>query len=322
MAGRITKKRLITHNGTFHADDLFACATLILLMNKHGYDYEIVRTRDTEVVNTGDYIFDVGGIYDPKQNRFDHHQKGRAGVRDNGISYASFGLVWKEYGLELCGGDRDAWEIVENKIACPIDAIDNGEDLVIPKYKNIYPYNGENVFLINAPTWKEEQSLVDEVFKEEVEKVVPLLKREIKVAKDNAEGARNIKEAYRKSSDKRIVEIGEAYPRYLYQTVLSSFPEPIYAVYKSAHGNTWKVEAISKGSGTLESRKPFPKAWCGFINNDKRAEKVIGMSGVIFTHDGGFLANLDTKDNAYLFAKKALEVKQKFSLKKIFTNFK
>ena len=320
MVGRITKKKLITHNGTFHADDLFACATLILLMNKHGYDYDIVRTRDMEVIKTGDYIFDVGGIYDPKENKFDHHQKGRAGERDNGITYASFGLVWKEYGLELCGGDEDAWQIIDQKIACPIDAVDNGEDLVIPKYKGIYPYNGENVFLINAPTWKEEQSLVDKVFLEEVEKVVPLLEREIKVAKDNAEGARNIKQFYQKSVDKRVIEIGEAFPRYLYQSVISTFPEPIYLVFKSGHGDSWKVEAVSKGGGSLVSRKPFPKSWCGFVNKDQKAEEVIGIKGVIFVHDSGFYANLDTRDNAFKFAYKALESKNNI-FKKLFTNF-
>ena len=75
------KKTLITHNGSFHTDDIFACATLSLMLEKKGEKFEIIRTRDEEIIKTGDYVFDVGGVYDEEGNRFDHHQKGGAGVR-------------------------------------------------------------------------------------------------------------------------------------------------------------------------------------------------------------------------------------------------
>ena len=45
------KKKLITHNGSFHADDLFAAATLTLIMEIENMDYEIVRTRDMESID-------------------------------------------------------------------------------------------------------------------------------------------------------------------------------------------------------------------------------------------------------------------------------
>ena len=67
------KKKVITHSGNFHTDEVFACAVLSLL-----YDgaIEIVRTRDPEVWVTGDYVVDVGNEYDPARGRFDHHQEG------------------------------------------------------------------------------------------------------------------------------------------------------------------------------------------------------------------------------------------------------
>jgi uncharacterized UPF0160 family protein len=43
-------------------------------------------------------ILDVGDIYNPDQFRFDHHQAGGAGKRENDISYASCGLIWKHFG--------------------------------------------------------------------------------------------------------------------------------------------------------------------------------------------------------------------------------
>src|ERR1035437_6788637 len=105
MIKKYNKKiiKLVTHNGAFHADDLFACATLSLLLKKKNLKYKIIRTRDENIIKHGDYVFDVGGIYNPAKNRFDHHQAGFKEKRKNGIVYSSFGLVWKKYGKELCG---------------------------------------------------------------------------------------------------------------------------------------------------------------------------------------------------------------------------
>jgi uncharacterized UPF0160 family protein len=314
----MTRKRLVTHNGSFHADDLFAAAVLGLYMDSKGYEYEIVRTRDMEVIKNADYVFDVGGIYDPNTNRFDHHQKGRAGQRENGIYFSSFGLVWKNFGLELCEQDNKIFELINKKIVLPIDAVDNGQDIYKPIYSGIYPYTAEVLFLSYSPTWTEDQNLTDQIFKEQVSKIKEILKREIKVAKDDVLGINILEQAYKNSENKKIILLEQSLPRYLYQQVLSSYKDPIYLVYKSGHGDSWKVEAIGKGNGSLESRKPFPKSWCGLMNKDPKAEKIIGLPGIIFTHDSGFLANLDTKENAIKFAEKALNYKEPFSFAKFF----
>lgn len=301
------KKKLITHNGTFHADDLFAAGVLSLVMQNENMLYEIIRTRDLEMIKNADYVFDVGGEYNPDTNRFDHHQKGGAGVRDNGIPYASFGLVWKHFGQKLCDGNMDAWKIIDDKIACSLDAFDNGVDLVKSIFKNLNSYSVAESFLVFMPTWKEDENNIDHIFFEQVKKVVDLLKREIKVALDDAEGKEIILSAYKNSEDKRLVVLDKSFPRYLYQNTLSSVPEPIYVVYPSAHGPSYKVEAISKNyKETMESRKSFPESWSGFMNNDPKAKEIIGIDGVIFTHIGKFYANVDTKEHAIEFAKKAL----------------
>ncbi len=314
----MSKKRLVTHNGSFHADDLFAAATLSLYLDKKGFDYEIVRTRDMEVIKNADYVFDVGGIYDPNTNRFDHHQKGRAGQRENGIYYSSFGLVWKNFGLELCDQDNKIFELINKKIVLPIDAVDNGQDIYKPIYSGIYPYTAEVLFLSYSPTWTEDQNLIDQAFKDQVIKIKEVLKREIKVAKDDVLGTNILEQAYQNAENKKIIILEQSLPRYLYQQVLSSYKEPVYLVYKSGHGDSWKVEAVGKGNGSLESRKPFPKSWSGLMNKDPNAKKITGLSGIIFTHDSGFLANLDTKENAIKFAEKALNYKEGFSFAKFF----
>ena len=61
-----------THDGTFHADEVSACALLILY---HQIEPEkIYRTRDPELLKKCEFVCDVGGIYDPSQKLFDHHQ--------------------------------------------------------------------------------------------------------------------------------------------------------------------------------------------------------------------------------------------------------
>ncbi len=313
------KKRLVTHNGSFHADDLFAAATLVLYMDKKGYQYEIVRTRDVEVIKNADYVFDVGGIYDPKQDRYDHHQLDAPLPRENGIPYAAFGLIWKNFGLELCENNQKTWEVIEREIVCPIDANDNGVDIVNLKFNNIKPYMGSRVFSIFEPTWTETENHIDQIFKEQVQKIKEVLKREIKVAYDDVLGLEILKKAYEDTKDKRIVILDQSLPRYLYQQFLSSSKEVLYLVFPSEHSDTYKVEAISKSPESMKSRLPFPDSWFGALNKNFNLDNhPSGVHGVLFVHNTGFLANIENKENAILFAEKALNYKKPFSFAKFF----
>ncbi len=300
------KIKLITHNGSFHADDIFAAATLSLVLEKKGESFEIIRTRDKEIIEKGEYVFDVGGIYDESINRFDHHQKEGAGGRENKIPYSSFGLIWKHFGMDLCENNTDIWNLIDSKIVAPIDAVDNGVDIITPIYEGIMPYGGEQPFLIFSPTWQEGEEHVDEIFLEQVKNVKKILEREIEVAKADSLGRKLIEEAYEKAKDKRIIELQNSFPRYLFQDVLSKFPEPIYVIYISSHYDTWKVEAIKKSPGTMESRKPLPKEWRGFLDNDPKLKEVTGIPDVMFCHKNGFLITTKTKESAIKLAELAL----------------
>lgn len=295
-------KLCVTHNGTFHADDLFATATLSILNNGN---IKIIRTRDPEVIKMGDYIYDVGGENDPENNKFDHHQKGGGGVRENGIPYASFGLVWKKYGEQICK-NKEVAEYIDKKIVQPIDARDEGFDIIIPKVKDIYPYGVESIFLSVIPTWKEKNNNINKIFKKQVEKVIDLLKREIKIAKDDIDGINSLMCSYNESEDKRIVVTENDFPRYLLQNTLSKLPEPIYLVYPGIKNNSWKVEAIRKSPETMESRKLFPEEWRGFTNGDEKLKEITGVSDIIFCHQNGFYLNTGLKESAIKLAQKAL----------------
>lgn len=296
------KKICITHNGTFHTDDLFATAALSILT---GGNIKIIRTRDPKIIAKGDYVYDVGGENNPEQNKFDHHQKGGGGVRGNGIPYAAFGLIWKKFGEQICGSKEVAGRI-DSKIVQPIDATDEGFDIYESKIKDVFPYSVEAIFLSESPTWKEPITNIDTVFFKQVDKAVILLKREIKIAKDDISGINTLLEDYKNSENKKIIISNIDFPRYLLQDTLSRLLEPIYLVYPSSKSNLWKVEAIRKSPETMESRKYFPESWRGFTGGDKRLKDITGISDVVFCHQNGFYMNAKSKESAIKLAEKAL----------------
>jgi uncharacterized UPF0160 family protein len=296
------KLKLITHDGSFHTDDIFSAAALSIYLEQKGEAFEIIRTRDPEVVGSGDYVFDVGGVYDEGKNRFDHHQIGGAGKRpgEGEVEYASFGLVWRKFGVEICGDERAA-QILDQKLVLPIDAWDNGYDLVTNKYSGVSPYFLQHIFGSMEPTWAEGDKDMDSVFPKCVALAREILTREIINARDALLAEENVVRAYKNAKDKRIIILGKNYP---YEYVLKNFPEPLFVVYPRSTNNYWGVKAIRQDPKTFNSRRDLPASWAGL-----RAEelaKVSGVSDAVFCHKGLFMAVAKTKEGAIKLAELAL----------------
>src|SRR3989344_3878896 len=136
------KKDIIiaTHSGTFHTDDCFAVALLILYLRKEIDEVKIVRSRNASDLASAQFVVDVGGIYDEQKNLFDHHQEGGAGVREDGIPYAAFGLVWKKFGEEIAGS-KEVKDKFEEVLVEPVDAHDNGVSISSPIFERIFPFS-------------------------------------------------------------------------------------------------------------------------------------------------------------------------------------
>ena len=66
-------KKIGTHNGTFHCDEVLACFMLKQLP-EYGHA-DIIRTRDPKVLAKCDIVVDVGGEYNPEKHYYDHHQR-------------------------------------------------------------------------------------------------------------------------------------------------------------------------------------------------------------------------------------------------------
>ncbi|KAI5288679.1 hypothetical protein KEM52_001067 [Ascosphaera acerosa] len=89
-----------THSGQFHADEALA---VYLLRKLPQYTASpVVRTRDPAVLATCHTVVDVGGEYDSKSNRFDHHQRTFATTfPGHETRLSSAGLVYMHLGKQI-----------------------------------------------------------------------------------------------------------------------------------------------------------------------------------------------------------------------------
>ncbi|MEK7118291.1 MAG: MYG1 family protein [Patescibacteria group bacterium] len=291
------KIRIITHSGNFHADELFAVATLEIHLN--GAPYEVIRTRDPNVIKTGDYVVDVGAVYDPTTNRFDHHQKGGAGER-NGIPYSSFGLVWKHYGEKICDS-KEVANGVEFRMVYPVDLADNGVEVYTPAFDGVHPYLVHSVIQAMRPTWKEGE-VHDARFIELIPLMRRFIEREIVMERDRLEGAKLVRELYLNAADKRLIVIDGQYP---WQEELAKYPEPIYVVKPRHEANSWQVECVRNDVHSFKNRKPFPEAWRGLFGDALALATNVPDS--IFCHNMGFIAVAKSKEGALQLAQMALD---------------
>ena len=298
---------IATHSSRFHADDLFAVATVTKKLIRDGYsrdDISVIRTRDPEAMVQADYVLDVGFEYEPARGRFDHHMEEGTKTHEPGFPYAAFGLVWDEYGSVLTGGDEAA-ALVKQKLVWPIDALDNGVLIHENTFENVYPYMIQNMARSFGPTWKEEQERsFDDGFFEFLPMVHTVLDREIAHAAARAEGKHTVCELYENAADKRIIEMDAHYP---YEYVLPEYPEPLYIIRPDPAGGTWKVEALSEEPypNDAEPRKPFPEAWRG--KHQDELPDVTGVDGAVFSHRAGFLTVAADKPSARKLARLAVE---------------
>lgn len=92
---------ILTHNGKFHTDELVAICTLLSGPLIATNEVVIVRSRNSMYFDICDYVIDVGREYAPMYNRFDHHQPDFDVRYNDNTFYASAGLVFMSYGVQM-----------------------------------------------------------------------------------------------------------------------------------------------------------------------------------------------------------------------------
>lgn len=288
----MTDITIATHNGNFHADDVFSIAALKNVFPS----FNLVRTRDLEVIGQADVVIDVGGIYDPETGRFDHHQRGGAGERENGIPFSSFGLVWQKYGLEICAGNQDIANSVDSGLVSTIDAIDCGFVKGVSEGISL----SQTISMFN-PTWQED-SHFDSCFDEAVEFAGRILTRFIASATGGISAKVIVAKAIEDAEDPRVIVLEQYTP--WKRTVHALSEEALYMVYPSNSGD-WRIQTVPVEPGSFEDRKSLPKAWAGLSNEEFQA--VTNLDDAMFCHNGLFIAGAASFESAMKMAAMALQ---------------
>ncbi|CAL5442789.1 unnamed protein product [Camellia sinensis] len=333
-----TPKRLVgTHDGSFHCDEALGCF-MIRLTTKFSAA-EIVRTRDPKVLETLDAVLDVGGVYDPSRDRYDHHQKGFEEVFGHGFTtkLSSAGLIYKHYGMELIAkelqlDDRHPdvhrlYLAIYKSFMEAIDAIDNGINQFDtdqpPRYVNNTNLSAR-VGRLNLDWMDPDQSpeQENEAFQQAMALAGSEFLDSVRFHARSWLPARSIVMeclAERQGIDRsgEIMVLSRFCPWKLHLHELEEEMEidpPIkYVLYQDDRSKHWRVQAVAISPDKFESRKPLPSQWRGL--RDEELSKEAGIPGCVFVHMSGFIGGNQTYEGALSMAIAALKITPSEDLK-------
>lgn len=289
-------KKIATHNGAFQADDVSSVATLCLL----GLVASLIRTRDPKLLAEADVRVDIGYKNNPETGDYDHHQPEGAGVRENGFPYAAFGLIWRKFGVLLCGSKNVA-DKVDKQLVQVVDARDVGYEFFNLKYGPA-PYTVSDVIGAMNPTWQEDGDY-DKAFMQAVEVAKSVILRAIERAKAEVEAETILPEALANRVDERLLVVDV--PNCPWENfIVENSPEVLLVVVYSSSDATWYLWGVRKVLGQFERRIDLPAAWAGKRNEDLVAE--IGIEDAIFCHRQRFIAGAKSRAGVLRMAKLAL----------------
>lgn len=264
--------KLYLHSGNFHADDVFCCAFLRLYgMNPETHRVpEITDEMRKEAIAGSAIIADIGEIYDPKRNMFDHHQY-NAPERKDGSRYAAFGLLVQNFW-------KDEWtwkERFENEFVKPIDATDNGKgNFVVSKLIKAF-----------VPNWNSDEDTEAAFFKA-VDFAYGILERDFARRAAIKEAEYEI-EALAGEAKNGILILEKYIP---FDSCLDSSMGVNTVIYPSNRSG-YDCRIVSIEAGRKEMVGKFHKI---------RA----GAGGCTFLHKEGFLASFETLEQAIEAAKR------------------
>jgi len=289
---------IATHSGSFHADEVFAIAALGLL----GEPIVVVRTRDPDALAQADVRVDVGFRDDARTGDFDHHQRDFDATRDNGVRYASFGLVWREFGARVCDGLQEVADAVDATLVQAVDANDTGQQLSQPLIDGVHPMSVNAIIGGFNSRWDE--ALTPEEESERFDQAIALaqgiLAREVASAASSRRAQRIVREAITAATDPRVVELPINAP--WKQVLVPEAADALFVIYPKRQG--FGLEAVPRGLGSFENRRDLPAKWGGLEGADLVA--ATGVEEALFCHAKRFLAVARTRTGIQRLAELAL----------------
>ena len=282
---KMSNATAFTHGGKFHADDVFSSALLLYL------NPEITIARGNKVPEDFEgIVFDIG------RGKYDHHQRDSR-IRENGIPYAAFGLLWEELGAEILGEELAAK--FDESFIQPLDNNDNTGE------KN------ELATLIGNfnPSWDEENG-ENEAFSRAVQTAGMILVNMFEKYKGNERADKRIEEILvtheaavlsgeKSAIEAKILVLPEFVPcqKQLRETDIA------FIIFPSNRGG-YCIQPLKK-EHSLNYKCSFPENWLGA--EDEELKQATGLSSANFCHKGGFIMTVNDLNDAISACKISLE---------------
>jgi uncharacterized UPF0160 family protein len=329
LSHKNNQKIIGTHSGSFHADEVLAC-----VMSKYTTPFRdswIIRSRNLDILKEADIVCDVGAVFDPNTNRFDHHMKEFTEVFEDEkkIKMSSAGLVYKYWGKNVIENLLKEWSIWEkneqymeaiyknlyNNFICYVDANDNGisryPDDIKPKYSNNTSYH-HRIGRLN-PEWTEENidqsvrfklamDVAEEEFTAQLKTIVKSYIPSLDIVKEAIDNRKTFHESG------KIIFLSKCCPwkEHLYnlETELNIPGEIEYVIYGDGNeGFRVQTVPISPGAFGFRGRGLYHK-WRGLQPGDLVKES--GINDIVFVHSSGFIGGAKSLESAIKMANYSL----------------
>jgi len=331
-------KKIGTHNGTFHCDEVLACFMLKQLAEFK--NAEIVRSRDPKLLDECDIVVDVGGVFDPVRMRFDHHQKSFdhsfnslvpemrfvTKLSSAGLIYVHFGKEVIKHSLGITEKNQDVsndlvnifYERIYERFIEEIDAGDNGIEQKDGKARfAITTTLASRVAALN-PAWNDEVKDETGSFYKAMELVGNEFMGKLKYLYKSWWPARDlVKEAITKRFEVdpsgAIISFefgGCPWKEHLFNLEkefgIDESSSIKYVIFPDDANKKWMIICVPPSPNTFESRLPLPEPWRGVRDND--LSELLGLEGCIFCHATGFCGGHNTREGVLAMARKSLEL--------------
>lgn len=270
-----------THDGTFHADEVTACALLLLfnlIDRKH-----IVRTRQHDELVCCEYVCDVGGVYDPDRKLFDHHQVEYQG------SMSSAGMILLHlYNSKIM--TLKEREFLENSLIIGVDAHDNGKEL----HSNGVCTYSHIISNFTPISHEADDRELDEAFNKALDFAFQHLARMWERYQYIQSCRQTVAEAMANGGDCLMFDKSISWLEIFFDLGGESHPAKFLIMPAGTH---WKLRGIPPSlNEKMKVRVPLPQAWAGLLEDDLK--KKTGIPGAIFCHKGRFTSVWETREDA------------------------
>ncbi|XP_051957285.1 UPF0160 protein MYG1, mitochondrial isoform X1 [Xyrauchen texanus] len=319
-----------THNGTFHCDEVLACFLLRQLPEYK--DAEIIRSRDSSVLSECDVVVDVGGEYDPKHHRYDHHQRSFVEsfstlcpekrwvtkLSSAGLIYLHFGKRVLTHLTQLKSDDKNL-EVLYDKMyenfVEEVDAVDNGISQCDGEVRySITTTLSARVGHLN-PHWNTRNQETQEGF----HKAMALVGEEFQDRLDYYMNAwlpareivqQAVQTRYQVDPSGEIVVLSQGgcpWKEHLFTLEKElNVDVNIKFVMFTDQNNHWRIQCVPAGLNTFQNRLSLLEEWQG-IRDDALSE-LSGIPDCIFVHASGFIGGNKTREGALEMAKRTLQM--------------